>query len=341
LILLALIAGCDPARGARAQGDPRPVEAPGRPASSAFEVARAEAGAPLDPVAVRDDAILLGLRAAVVQQGAVSVGSTSLVLKVPLDGGLTAAFKPETRRHGRRFRAEVAAYRLSRALGLDGVPPSTARAVRAATLLASARNVGTADLVREQAIVRDDLISGAMIAWLPGLRVLPLEREPLRTAWGEWLAITPPRTPPKARSSDAKLAAVRPLAPQIAAMIALDTLTGNRDRWSGFNVHVDQTGTRLVFLDNNLAFDEVEDLAAARRRRATLARVERWPKGLVGKLRALDDAAIETTVGLDHEGQPLLSAAQLSGIRARRDELVTWIDELVGKYGEEKVLSFE
>jgi hypothetical protein len=44
----------------------------------------------------------------VILSGAKSVGATSLVLRVPLDGGMFAAFKPDTKKHRERWRAEVA-----------------------------------------------------------------------------------------------------------------------------------------------------------------------------------------------------------------------------------------
>src|SRR4051794_23234220 len=48
-----------------------------------------------------------------------SIGTTSLVLKLKLEGGVDVAFKPRSRRPlgATRYKAEVAAYRVARALG--------------------------------------------------------------------------------------------------------------------------------------------------------------------------------------------------------------------------------
>src|SRR6478735_5009080 len=59
--------------------------------------------------------------------GGKSIGHTSVVFKVKLEGGLDAAFKPRSRRGNGRYRGEVAAYRLARALDLDNVPRAMVR----------------------------------------------------------------------------------------------------------------------------------------------------------------------------------------------------------------------
>src|SRR5262249_44158712 len=93
--------------------------------------------ATVDPVATLDHALLHELSSAAVLDGGKSIGSTSIVLKLPLDGGAYAAFKPDTRRHRDRWRAEVAAWRLAHALKLEGVPPSVPRVVKLSTLMKS------------------------------------------------------------------------------------------------------------------------------------------------------------------------------------------------------------
>ena len=292
-----------------------------------------------------DDALLLGLRSAVIQQGAKSIGSTSLVFRVPLDGGLVAAFKPDTKKHRGRWRAEVAAYRLADALGLQGVPPSTPRAVKISALLASIRSSSARHRLIDQEIPNGpDALPGAMIAWLPSLQRLPLEREPLWTAWGEWLSATPPRRPIEerlGRSAAKGVAAARSLAPQIAEMVLFDHLTGNRDRWSGFNVMVDQTGTRLVYLDNNLAFDATIDPKPERARQEVLARVQKVPRRLVSAMRALTRDDLVAIFGDDDVGLPLLSDAQIDACLTRRDEILAHVDRLVAHDGEAQVLAFE
>ncbi|MBI2394848.1 MAG: hypothetical protein HYV09_35090 [Deltaproteobacteria bacterium] len=293
----------------------------------------------------RDAALLVGLKSAVVQTGMRSVGSTSVVFKVPLDGGVQAAFKPETRKHGGRWRGEVAAYRLSRALGLDHVPVAVPRATKMTALSASTRSAVAVRLLRDQCLPDvDGRLSGAMVAWVPGLARLRLEDDPLWSAWREWLSVDPParalelRLPPGA-ARDVRQA--RALSPQVSTLVAFDHLIGNRDRWSGHNVLVDVTRTRLVFLDHNLAFDAQLDVKSTAKRTMVLHRVQRFSRGLVTRLRALSRAELVDVFGLDDRGAPLLSDEQIDATLGRRDELIAWIDSLVAKHGEGKVLAFE
>ena len=303
------------------------------------------ADATLDPVGTLDDALLHELASATVQDGAKSIGATSIVLKLPLDGGAYAAFKPDTRRHRDRWRAEVAAWRLAHALKLEGVPPSVPRVVKLSTIYKSIATEKTRKKVTSQVVVRDeDYVVGAMIAWLPSIHPLPLEREPLRTAWGEWLAQHGPDTPIEERVTNAELHdldVARPLMAQISSMIVFDQLTGNRDRWSGANVMIDETGTRLVFLDNNLAFDANIDREQTKKRQRILARVERFSRSLVDAVRALDRDAMAHIFSVDHEGAPLLRDEQVDAVMARRAELLAHVDALLAKYGDERVLCFD
>lgn len=327
----------------RSEVDATPPKAPLPPLSIEREPSAGDASAA--ELAPADDAVAIGLRSAVVQTGAKSVGSTSVVLKVPLDGGLYGAFKPETRKHGDRWRAEVAAYRLSRALGIDNVPVSVPRPTKLSALEASSKSASMRRILREQVIAGDDgRVRGAMIAWVHGLSRLPLENDPLFTAFGEWLSQTPPKKLLELRvgkTARKRVHDAAPLAPQISTLIAFDHLTGNRDRWSGHNVLVDVTGTRLVFLDNNLAFDAALDVAATKKRAFMLNRVQRFSRSFLQKARALGREQLVMALGRDDRDEPLLTDAQIDAVFARRDELVAWVDELIAKYGEDRVLCFD
>ena len=343
------------ARVAFASGQGSKSELPPQRHLEPFDIERAtpsddpalsvEPSSALSALSADEDPLLFGLRSAVILSGAKSVGATSLVLKLPLDGGLVAAFKPDTKKHRGRYRAEIAAYRLSRALSLEGVPPSVPRAAKISALLASIGRPSTRARLTEQMIASGpDALVGAMIAWLPSLRVLPLEKAHLWTAWGEWLSQTTPKIPIERRLGRAPLAVVMPakeLVPQISSMIAFDHLTGNRDRWSGHNVMVDETGRRLIFLDNNLAFDEKLDVASTRKREKVLARVERFSRALITAVRKLTRDDLVRIFGVDQDGAPLLSAAQIDACLSRRDELLAHVDRLIVRYGQERVLAYE
>ncbi|GAC1352763.1 MAG: hypothetical protein NVS3B20_14570 [Polyangiales bacterium] len=320
-----------------------------------------------------DAPVLLALKSAVIQGGAKSIGSTSLVLKVSLDGGIFAAFKPESKKHGRLWRSEVAAYRLSQALALDNVPPSTPRAVKLTTLLRSARNFATTKKINEEIVAHppsmgnggvpmvgakeprvdnpgsandpnSPIVNGAMIAWLPGLREIALERDPLLGAERELLTIGSETSPPQASKNPTHakaLAIVQPLAPQISTMVAFDHLTGNVDRFSGNNTLTDMTGMRLVFLDNNLSFIAKLDPSHESRRNEALRRTERFSRRLIALVRRLERADLVAIFGSDQDGGPLLTDAQIDACLLRKMELLKHVDALIETHGEAKVLSFE
>lgn len=339
LILGALFLGCIP---------PRPPETHAPHAMlDTFEVARPEGSSSWSAEDPRDAPMLVGLRSAVIQSGAKSVGSTSAVFKVPLDGGIAGAFKPESKKHGSRWRAEVAAYRLSRALGLDNVPVSVPRAAKIASLYASTKSDKMLRLLRDECLPRDDgKLPGAMIAWVHGLSRLQLEDDPLWSAWHEWLSVG---SEPPARAIELRVAApiaktlreARVLAPQLSSLVAFDHVIGNRDRWSGHNIIMDVTHTRLVYLDHNLAFDAKLDVAARAKRTMILHRVERFSRSVIAHARELTRQSLVNTFGVDDLGAPLLADEQIDATLARRDELVAYVDSLIAKYGEARVLSFD
>ncbi len=292
-----------------------------------------------------EDPLLFGLRSAVILAGGKSVGSTSIVLRLPLDGGQYAAFKPDTKKHHQRYRAEIAAFRLSRLLGLDNVPPSVPRAAKMPAILASMASPSARRKLLDQALVLPDgTLPGAMIAWLPGIKPLAIERGYLWTAWGEWLGQTPPAVPIERRLSRRDLPGVlaaRPLASQISSMIGFDHLTGNRDRWSGHNVMLDETGTQLVFLDNNLAFDPIIDAPRSKLRALVLARVQKFSRRFITAVRGLSREELLRALGEDAFGAPLLEPAQVDAVLARRTELLATVDALIAEFGAEQVLAFE
>jgi hypothetical protein len=191
-----------------------------------------------------------------------------------------------------------------------------------------------------------------MIAWLPGLRRLAIENGAPWNAWGEALAQSPASTvtavsatssPTKDGKDGAPVALARTLARHITTKIAIDHVTGKVDRRSGHQVLVDVTGTRVIFLDNNLAFLPVMKLQPMHegKRLEVLHRVERFSRKLVVRLRALDRKTLAAWMGEDHEGKPLLSDVQLDATLVHRDELLGHVDALIARWSEERVLSFE
>ena len=178
-----------------------------------------------------------------------SIGHTSYVLKVTLRGGATGVYKPRSRRTlgDRRYRGEIAAYRLAAALGLDNVPRAVPRAFDAAALREACSATGAGEQFDREALVdADGTIRGAFVDWIAEYRVLPLEEETWRAKWEPWL-MDPAARVPKAD---------RLLASAISTMLAFDYLTANWDRWSGGNVARAGATGAVLYVDNDGAFYE-------------------------------------------------------------------------------------
>jgi hypothetical protein len=259
-----------------------------------------------------------------------SIGHTSVVFKLKLVGGLQAAYKPQSKRGHDRYKGEIAAYRLGRALGLTNVPLAMPRRFDRATL---ERAVGSgtpaAALLAEESRADDHgTISGALIPWIANLGFSTLERtQPEWRAWLSSAGVIP----------DDK----RALAADISTMIAFDYVTANWDRWSGGNIGLDARSGRLLFIDNDAAFFASPPASQLRGMRKDVEGVKRFSRGFVERLRGLNDERVREDVGDEEPGQPLLSASVVSGVAARAAEVVQVIDQEIAKSGEPAVLFFE
>jgi hypothetical protein len=235
-----------------------------------------------------------------------------------LAGDVDAAFKPRSITHSDAYRAEIAAYRLNRLLGLDRVPPAISRVVPAALLHLSAETPVT--------IERDQSVRGAAIYWVPVLRDSRIDQDRERSRWSAWLrqgnAIPPDQS---ARAEE------------ISTLVAFDVLTGNWDRWSGQNVPMDAAG-HLIYRDNNGAFSEPfgDRMLAGVMRHLRL--VQKFSRGVITRARAMTDASVRAEMALDPDAaHPPLTPVQITSLLRRRDALVSYCDELVRRYGESAV----
>jgi len=264
--------------------------------------------------------------------GGKSVGHTSVVFKLKLSGDLEAAYKPESKRGHRRYRGEVATYRLGLALHLRNVPPALYRAFGAKELRgALAKDMGAAKLFDDEAIVTGDgKVRGAIIPWIPKLEFLPLEGAPWRARFTSWLShdgIIPEEQ--------------RSLAGQISTMIAFDAITGNWDRWSGGNVGIDRATNTLLFIDNDGTFFEPVPPQPLAAQLALLKKVDHFSKSFVANLRAMDAVTFADATGFEVPGEPLLSPKVLSGADERKRKVLEIVDAKIKTWGEASVLSFE
>lgn len=258
-----------------------------------------------------------------------SIGNTSVVLRLDLEGGARAAFKPDSKRGPGRFRGEVAAYRLAKGLGSELVPPAFARSFPLAELLQAAGGAGgpTGKVLAAEAVADGEgRVQGALIPWIDGLDVLPLERDPWWSRFRGWLT----------RGGDVP-ASERPLARAIGELVVFDWIEGNWDRWSGANVGFLPPTRTLLAIDNDGAFYAQPPAAALARSEKLLRGADRLPRALLEALRGLDDTQLDAALGEDATGARLLSSAARAGVLGRRDVAVRHFDERRAKLGDAEV----
>lgn len=250
-----------------------------------------------------------------------NVGSTSVNLHLHLAGGIDAAWKPRTTTHGETYRAEIAAYRLNRLLGMNRVPPAVSRIIPRAQL----RLAPTSPVVFE----RDNTARGAAIYWVPVLRDSLIDRPREIERWSAWL-----------RQGRTIPAEQRVRAEEISSLLVFDFLTGNWDRWSGSNVPMDADG-HLIYRDNNGGFEEPFVEGLLQRGMFWLRRAQRFSRSVIERARAMTDASIRAEMALDPDrAHPPLTDAQIRSLLRRRDALIQYVDGLSRRHGEANVLAF-
>lgn len=257
-----------------------------------------------------------------------SIGHTSYVLKVTLEGGRVAVFKPRSNRPlgGWRYKGEIAAYRLAVALGLDNVLPAIPHAFKGDDLRALTESFDAMGRIDADGHVR-----GALMPWLDTYRVLPLEEPTWRARWEPWVM---DERAPVPQDELARAGA-------ISTMIAFDYLTANWDRWSGGNVAEDSATGKVLFVDNDGAFYDPPDAAALKQEVALVRRVARFSRRFVAALRALDPTKLASAIGDELPGTPLLPPRVLDGVDARRRTVLAVVDARAGDAGEGVTMFFE
>jgi hypothetical protein len=261
-----------------------------------------------------------------------SIGHTSVVFKLKLEGGAEAAYKPRSRRGKNRYRGEVAAYRLGRALGISSVPPALPRSFPTSELRAALGDPtsGAGKLFADEAIADEGGdVRGAIIPWIKDLKFLSLEADPARSEWRAWLGAS-------GSIPDDK----RERAKEISTMLVFDYLTGNWDRWSGGNVGTDDSGA-VLYIDNDGAFFDPPPAEPLAKQRALVQADSRFSKSFMKALRALEPEVAKSVMGEDRPGEPLLSAKILAGLEQRRKDVLGIVDAKISKEGEDRVLAFE
>lgn len=290
--------------------------------------------------ATRSDEARLAPYAAAVPRTSKSIGHTSVVFRIDFEsdaGPLRAAYKPESRRGHKRYRAEVAAYRLAKALGIANVPPAAIRMFRRDALRASTANDVELDapgmphalaLFDAEVIDRSGRVYGALMPWIPKLEFIPLESPTEKARWKTEL--TAAGELPEDRKA---------LVAQISTLVVFDTVTGNWDRWSGANVAIDKPSGRLLYVDNDAAFfNPIPPIFASQL--ALLRGVDRFSRALVSRLRAFDALSMADALGEEEPGVPLLSAHGVAAADQRRKDILAIIDAKIAALSEPMVLLF-
>ena len=262
------------------------------------------------------------------------VGSTSTVFRTKLRAPLDAAFKVASHDRPQGPASEVAAYRVARCLGMDSVPPAITREMPLSRI--DARLEPEAEEAWAESAPRlvqrpQGIVRGAAIYWIKELRELDFGGQPARPTALKWLRDGGELPEPR-----------RPLARSFSELFAFDFLIANGDRWSGGNVKGDAEGTRVWVRDHDLAFAS-HPPARQRELWKLVTQVERFSRGFVVRLRALDRECIERELREDPAGASgeLLSERQLVELLDRRTALLSHVDALIAERGDARVLAFE
>lgn len=247
-----------------------------------------------------------------------------------LPDGRKAAWKPDALKRRGRYRGEVASYRLGVALGLEAnVPPACLQSFSTEALTkALAGDSRGMNLLLDEVVTDGPSIHGALIPWVDGLQLWPLEKEPARSEVHGWLHDAPVPD------------AMRDRARQASALVLFDHLTTNWDRYSGGNVGLDRAGTTVLFIDNDAAFMTSPPAASIAASRARLTATTRFSRRLVERLEALDEPALAKAIG-DEDGHPLLDPAAIHGLDLRRQEILRAIAARRKTHGDDVTLFFD
>jgi hypothetical protein len=258
------------------------------------------------------------------------VGHSSVVLRMRTTAHVTAGVKLRSKAIENGYRYEIAAYRLSRLLGLDNVPPAVYRRVAWPEVKSRFHE----DKLDQRASIRRDVLwdddgsaPAAAIYWVKGMRSIGLEN---RSTWETWLQ---EGEIPESRAA---------LARDLSTMVVFDFLIGNWDRFSGGNLPIDSSREGAILRDNDRAFSNPLHERRYERLLDGLTRTRRFSKNLVRGLSELDERSFRAELAEDpsQAKQPLLNDAQIADIFERRATVLSYIAAMIEEHGESQVLFF-
>jgi hypothetical protein len=293
-------------------------------APAPVQVARTPAGTFLG---VRDELLLAPLRTEDVREVKFNHGGSSISLRVTFVDGSRAAFKPLQNNPQTVPRKEIAAYRLNRLLGLNAVPPAAPRTLHREDLFGKLVPESRAYLKRlnkETIFDGEGFTRGEVSWWIPVIVNPRLDDEATIDQWTRWLTV-----------GEEIPAAKRRLMAQLSTLLVFDLLQNNSDRFSGGNLLTSPDGQILFYMDNTFGF-QVEPQGHVKCREM-LAHAQKFSRSLVAALRRLDARAVRDSFAPD----PIeLTDAEIDSVVARRDVALRYIDGLIARNGESRVLVF-
>ena len=260
------------------------------------------------------------------------VSPRSLSLKIALESGDRAAFKP-LRKSNRSARWEVAFDLLAPLVSAGRTPRAALRRVPLAQLLAllepSYPELATS--LRAEALVDGKgYVGGAAIEWIEDLSPTRFEGEKGKALLEAWLS-------PNGKTADSEH-----LAEAASRMIVADYVLGNWDRFSGGNLFEDAAGRALWLIDNNGAFAAWSDRQRDRME-GQLASCARFSKSQVEHLRGLTEGSVRAALREEEAKEivpHLLEDAEITTLLARRDAVLARVDALVEERGASQVIVF-
>ena len=258
------------------------------------------------------------------------VGRTSVVFRMRTRAHVTAGFKVASKQSRTGYRSEIAAYRVSRLLALETVPPTVFRT-------ASRREIRSRfhrdklnqwrSVAAETAWHEGGVVDGAASFWVKGAH---RGFDDQKGQWQVWLRIG--STIPAGKEDIAR---------DLSSMVVFDFLVGNWDRYSGGNLLLTPERSRAVLVDHDRAFSRLNE-PLYRRLLDDLMRTERFSEVLVQQLSELNAESLEEELARDpaHADQPLLNNTQIRALLDRRATILSHVAALVEEHGAEQVLIF-
>jgi hypothetical protein len=276
---------------------------------------------------MKDELLLDHIRVADITEAKLNKGGSSISFRLTFKDGSRAAFKPSQTNPQTVPRKEVAAYRIDRLLGLNGVPPAAMRTLHHDELVGKLPQDAqfVANRIEAETIFDDEgFTRGEVSYWIPTILDSHLDTTESVLEWWQWLSV----------GEEIPADKVEMMA-QLSSLLVLDMLQNNSDRFSGGNLMTSPDGHTLYYMDNTFGF-QVEPEGHLKCR-TYLQRAQKFSRRLMVALRGLDAAAIKQSL----EGDPgVLTDEEIGAVLARRDWTLRYIDGLTAKYGADRVLVF-